>query len=135
LGFGNPKVFFDFATKKLDFVVTPMPFLQLANLVCGLVVLLWEWPLVDKFAVHASFHIRFAALPAAAFVSIFLYQATNPALYYLIGLALYTSAYRNGEVGGTRASGMVSKIDRSYNPTPGPQPRPPNHEPRPTRRM
>jgi len=100
LGLINPKVFFDFITNRLDGVVFPIPYLQVGNLVLGLLILTWEWPLgfLGRSRIYHSYSVRFICLPLAAIVAVFLYQATNAALYYLIGCSVYVAAYRSGEV-------------------------------------
>ena len=38
------------------------------------------------------------ALPMSALVAALIYQATNPAIYYTIGMGVYFWAYSDGEV-------------------------------------
>lgn len=99
-GFFWPKIFFDFYTKNFDLAVRPIPILQIINLVLGIISLIYEWPLkfVAGSAIHRSMEMRMMWLPLVSLSSILLYQATNPALYYLIGLAAYFWAYTEGEV-------------------------------------
>jgi len=99
-GFFWPKIFWDFLTKNLDGAVKPIPFLQIINLVLGILILLWEWPLglIAKTALHRSIEARLVIFPIAALASSLLYQATNPALYYVIGMGVYFWAYSEGEV-------------------------------------
>jgi hypothetical protein len=63
-------------------------------------MLAWEWPL--KFlagtAIHRSIEARLVFLPMTALASALLYQATNPAIYYMIALGVYFWAYSEGEV-------------------------------------
>jgi len=63
-------------------------------------MLAWEWPLgfIAGSALHRSIEARLIALPMAALASALLYQATNPAIYYTIGLGVYFWAYSEGEV-------------------------------------
>jgi len=98
-GFFWPKIFWDFLTKNLDGAVKPFPFLQIINLVLGIVILLWEWPLglIAKTALHRSIEARLVIFPIAALAAALLYQATNPALYYVIGMGVYFWAYSEGE--------------------------------------
>lgn len=42
--------------------------------------------------------MRLMWLPLASLSSVLIYQATNPALYYLIGVVVYFWAYSEGEV-------------------------------------
>lgn len=99
-GFFWPKIFWDFLTKNLDGAVKPFPFLQIINLVLGIVIILWEWPLgiIAKTALHRSIEARLVVYPVAALAAALLYQATNPAIYYTIGVGVYFWAYSEGEV-------------------------------------
>lgn len=95
-----PKIFWDFITTNLDGAVRPIPSLQTINLVLGLVMLAWEWPagFIAGSSMHRSIEIRLAILPGAALAAALLYQGTNAALYYLIGMVVYFWAYSEGEV-------------------------------------
>ncbi|KAG4029921.1 hypothetical protein MFRU_014g02130 [Monilinia fructicola] len=99
-GFFWPKIFWDFLTKNLDGAVKPLPILQIINLIFGLFMLAWEWPL--KFIADTSFYrsieARLVVLPLVALAAALLYQATNPAIYYTIALVVYFWAYSEGEV-------------------------------------
>ena len=66
----------------------------------GLIVLAWEWPLkhVARTAMHRMIAPRLIVLPFATLAAALLYQATDPAIYYLIGIGLYLWAYHSGEV-------------------------------------
>jgi len=99
-GFFWPKIFWDFLTKNLDVAVKPLPILQTINLVMGLVMLAWEWPLgfIAGTAMHRSIEARLVLLPLAALAAALLYQGTNPAIYYTIGMGVYFWAYSEGEV-------------------------------------
>ncbi|KAL6713942.1 hypothetical protein ACLMJK_008436 [Lecanora helva] len=44
-GFFWPKLFWDFLTTNLDHCVRPVPYLQILNLLFGILGLCWEWPL------------------------------------------------------------------------------------------
>jgi hypothetical protein len=94
-----PKIFFDFWTKTLDGSVKPYPYLQTINLICGLLSITLEWPLtyIADTAWHRSFEGRFLLYPFAATAGILVYQMTDPALYYLIGTAVYFWAFCEGE--------------------------------------
>ncbi|KAI9803554.1 MAG: hypothetical protein M1825_001897 [Sarcosagium campestre] len=100
-GFFWPKVFWDFLTKNLDGAVKPIPVLQAINLLFGLFGLAWEWPLkyLAGTRLHRSIEARLVILPLSALSAALLYQATNPAIYYLIGMGIYFWAYSEGEVG------------------------------------
>ncbi len=78
----------------------PFPFLQIINLVLGLIMVAWEWPLglIAGSAMHRSIEARLVVLPLTALAASLLYQATNPALYYAIALMVYFWAYSEGEV-------------------------------------
>ena len=99
-GFFWPKIFWDFLTKTLDGAVKPFPVLQIINLLFGFMMLAWEWPLgfVAGSAMHRSIEARLVVLPMTALAAALMYQTTNPALYYTIGLVVYFWAYSEGEV-------------------------------------
>lgn len=80
--------------------VKPVPILQVINLLFGLAILAWEWPLrpLTGTALQRSIEARLVVIPLAALVALLLYQATNAGLYYLIGMAVYFWAYGEGEV-------------------------------------
>jgi len=100
-GFFWPKIFFDFLTKNLDGAVKPFPVLQIINLLLGILVFAWEWPL--KFVVkmvpglHRSMEARLVLYPLCALTGVLQYQATNSALYFLIGVIIYFWAFSEGE--------------------------------------
>ncbi|KAK4220231.1 hypothetical protein V8F33_000028 [Rhypophila sp. PSN 637] len=99
-GFFWPKIFWDFLTKTLDPAVRPIPVLQVINLVFGLILLAWEWPLgfLAGSSIHRSLEARLAFLPLTALAAILMYQSTNAAIYQLIGLGVYFWAYSEGEI-------------------------------------
>src|SRR4051794_23991431 len=100
-GYFWPKIFWDMWTKSLNPLVTPYPILQTLNVVCGLFMLGWEYPfplLVPGTAFHRSIVARLVALPIATLIAVLLYQATNPALYYLVAMAIYFWGFSEGEV-------------------------------------
>lgn len=99
-GFFWPKIFWDFLTKTLDPAVKPFPVLQIINLVMGIFMLAWEWPLgfIAGTAMHRSIETRLVILPLTALAAALLYQATNPAIYYTIAMVVYFWAYSEGEV-------------------------------------
>jgi hypothetical protein len=99
-GFFWPKIFWDFLTKTLDGAVKPIPVLQTINLVFGLFMLALEWPLsfMAGSTLHRSLEFRLAILPLTALSAALLYQATNPAIYYLVGMVVYFWAYSEGEM-------------------------------------
>lgn len=98
-GFFWPKIFFDFLTKNLDGAVKPYPILQSINLLFGIIITCWEWPLpwIAGSWFHRSIHARMVVYPMAALSSVILYQATNPAIYYSIGIILWIWAYSEDE--------------------------------------
>jgi hypothetical protein len=102
-GFFWPKIFWDFVTKNLDGAVKPFPILQIINLLFGLFGLAWEWPLkaLAGTALHRSDEARLVVYPLSALAAALLYQATNPALYYCIGMGVYFWAFSEGEVSPT----------------------------------
>lgn len=61
----------------------------------------WEYPLpllIPNTAFHRSIAARLALYPLAILAAALLYQGTNAAIYYLVGLAMYFWAYSEGEV-------------------------------------
>ncbi|KAI2640434.1 hypothetical protein GGS26DRAFT_159389 [Hypomontagnella submonticulosa] len=99
-GFFWPKVFFDFLTKTLDPAVKPIPALQIINLIFGIFIFAWEWPLglIAGSSIHRSLEARLASFPLASLAAILLYQGTNPAIYYIVAMAVYFWAYSEGEI-------------------------------------
>lgn len=99
-GFFWPKIFWDFLTKTLDPAVKPIPVLQIINVLFGLILLAWEWPLgaLAGSSIHRSLEARLAFLPLTALAAALTYQGTNAAIYQVIGLAVYFWAYSEGEV-------------------------------------
>lgn len=59
-----------------------------------------EWPLgfVAGSALHRSLEFRLAIIPLTALAAALMYQGTNPALWYMIGMVVYFVAYSEGEV-------------------------------------
>ncbi|KAL3458618.1 DNA glycosylase [Aspergillus heterothallicus] len=95
-----PKVFWDVWTRNLDGAVKPVPILQILNLLMGLIGIAWEWPLkylAGSFP-HRSIEFRLLLYPLSALLAALIYQGTNAALYYLVGMAVYFWAYSEGEV-------------------------------------
>jgi hypothetical protein len=94
-----PKVFFDFIIERIDVLVSPVPILQLVNLLLALLIFALEWPLqrIDGSAIQQSLPSRLIILPFISCTSFLLYQASDVALYYLIGFTIYWSAYNDGE--------------------------------------
>ena len=80
----------------------PFPYLQIINITCGAAILALEWPLryLTKFFFYRHLETRMFASLFAVFPALLLYQATNAALYYLIGIAIYIWGYKEGEVRG-----------------------------------
>ncbi|KAI1485935.1 hypothetical protein F5X96DRAFT_288622 [Biscogniauxia mediterranea] len=95
-----PKIFFDFLTKTLDPAIKPAPVLQIINLIMGLAVLAWDYPLgfIAGSSIHRSLEARLAAFPLMALASVLLYQGTNAAIYYLTAMVVYFWAYSEGEI-------------------------------------
>lgn len=110
-GFFWPKIFWDFLTKNFDGAVKPVPVLQIINLIFGIISLLWEWPInfwgFPESKVHKSFEARIMLYPLFALAAILLYQSTNPAIYYMIGVGIYFWAYSDGEVSMTASSELT----------------------------
>ncbi|KAM0248079.1 hypothetical protein ACHAP5_003660 [Fusarium lateritium] len=95
-----PKIFWDFLTRSLDGAVKPVPALQIINLLMGLGMLAIEWPLkfVAGSALHRSLEFRLAILPLTALSAALIYQGTNAAIYYVIGMFVYFWGYSEGEI-------------------------------------
>ncbi|KAI0600209.1 hypothetical protein F4775DRAFT_74858 [Biscogniauxia sp. FL1348] len=95
-----PKIFFDFLTKTLDPAIKPAPVLQIINLIMGIAVLAWDYPLgfIAGSSIHRSLEARLAAFPLMALASVMLYQGTNAAIYYLTAMVVYFWAYSEGEI-------------------------------------
>jgi len=111
-GFFWPKVFWDFLTKNLDFAVKPLPILQIINLVLGIFFFAWEWPLgfIAGTALHRSIEARLVLLPLAALAAALMYQGTNPAIYYVVGMGVYFWAYSEGEIVVAKPWNLPSRI-------------------------
>lgn len=101
-GFFWPKIFWDFLTKNLNGAVKPFPALQTVDLILGLLVFAWEWPLGPLVralpGLHRSIEARLIMYPISALAALLLYQGTNSGLYYLIGMGVYMWALFDGEV-------------------------------------
>lgn len=99
-GFFWPKIFWDFLTTNLDGAVKPFPSLQIINLVLGIAMLGLEWPLgfLAGSTFHRSLELRLIVIPLLALASVLIYQGTNSALYYIVGLVMYFIAYSEGEI-------------------------------------
>jgi len=99
-GFFWPKIFWDFLTKNLDRAVKPVPILQIINMVFGIIILAWEYPLkpLAGTMMHRSIEARLVIYPVAALAGALMYQSTNAAIYYIAGMAVYFWAYSEGEV-------------------------------------
>jgi len=100
-GFFWPKIFWDFLTKNLDGAVKPFPVLQIINLILGFIGLAWEWPLAPVVkmlpGLHRSMEARLVVYPLSALAAVIMYQSTNAALYYIIGVVIYFWAFSEGE--------------------------------------
>ncbi|OJJ49104.1 hypothetical protein ASPZODRAFT_157567 [Penicilliopsis zonata CBS 506.65] len=98
-GFIWPKVFWDFISKNLNGAVTPVPILQILNLLLGLFTIAWEWPLKPLAGTfpHRSIAVRLALYPLCALIAAMMYQTGDVAIYYLIGISVYFWAYSEGE--------------------------------------
>ncbi|KAK1994180.1 hypothetical protein LX36DRAFT_219425 [Colletotrichum falcatum] len=99
-GFFYPKIFWDFLTKSLDPAVKPVPVLQIINLIMALFMVALEWPLVflSGSAIHRSLEFRLIILPLTSLAAALIYQGTNSAIYYVVGLIVYFWAYSEGEI-------------------------------------
>jgi len=99
-GFFWPKIFWDFSTTRFDAFVTPVPFLQITNILLGLAVMGFEWPIkyVAGNVAHRNIIPRTIAYPLCGFAALLMYQSTDAAIYYLIGTGIYLWAVFDGEV-------------------------------------
>lgn len=95
-----PKILWDFLTTTLDRAVKPIPILQIINLLFGIFLLAWEWPVsfIAGSSFHRSLEARLAVLPLTALAASLIYQGANAAIYQVIGMAVYFWAYSEGEV-------------------------------------
>ncbi|KAI2614637.1 uncharacterized protein GGS25DRAFT_59222 [Hypoxylon fragiforme] len=95
-----PKIFWDFLTKSLDPAIKPVPALQIINLLFGIGILAWEWPLnlIAGSAIHRSLEARLATYPLAALAALLIYQGTNAGIYYVVAMVVYFWAYSEGEI-------------------------------------
>jgi hypothetical protein len=84
----------------IDRAVKPFPVLQSINLIIGLSIVAWEWPIGLKIvkSIYQNIKPRLAILPLAALAVAFLYQTADTAIYYLIGAAVYFWSYHEQEV-------------------------------------
>jgi hypothetical protein len=99
-GFIWPKIFWDFSTTVLDPLVRPIPFLQITNVLLGLTVIAFEWPLtyLTRTTFHRNILPRILVYPICSFAALLMYQSTDGAMYYLIGTGAYIWALNEGEV-------------------------------------
>lgn len=99
-GFFWPKIFWDFLTKTLDPAVKPVPVLQIINLLMGIFMLAWEWPLgfLAGSSFHRSIEARLALIPLMALPAALIYQGSDVAGYYIVAMMVYFWAYSEGEV-------------------------------------
>ena len=99
-GFFWPKIFWDFVTKNLDRAVKPFPILQVINLLFSILIIGWEWPFsfLAGTAMQRSIKARLIVLPYAALSASLMYQAMDPAIYYIVGMVIYFWAYSESEM-------------------------------------
>jgi len=137
-GFFFPKAFFDMFTPYIfplqpdwlnrifNFLVAPIPIVQIFNLLAGIFVLSIEWPLpfLKDTPLHKAFVHRFVVYPIFALMALLQYQATNAAFYLLIGTAyailnaddwwcrVYMQAWFEREIIGTTGNPQKRGIGR-----------------------
>lgn len=88
-------------TKALNPAVTPIPILQIFNIIVGLLGLCWEYPLpylIPNTSLHRSIAARLFIYPISVVLAALIYQGTNAAIYYIVGLIVYFWGYSEGEV-------------------------------------
>ena len=88
-----PKVLWDFILPSTNILVTPIPYLQIANLVGAILVFVLEWPCWPGLSAIGLLW-RCLATVAAALPALLLYQGTNAGLYHLISAVLYIRAHQ-----------------------------------------
>lgn len=83
----------------MDVLVHPIPILQICNVLFGMALLLWEWPVkaVMKCPSHSRTSVHITLILAASVPALLLFQATNAALYYFVAAVLYYCSYRRHE--------------------------------------
>ncbi|KAF1813966.1 hypothetical protein P152DRAFT_299325 [Eremomyces bilateralis CBS 781.70] len=110
-----PKIFWDFLSHNLDRAVTPIPFLQVINLIFAVSALALEWPLkyIAGTSLHRSIELRLIIIPLYALASILLYQGTNPAIYYIIAEGIYFWGFSEGETICERPWTLPVRVRRS----------------------
>ena len=66
----------------------------------GLLIVCFEYPLplIAGTAIHRSIEFRLALYPAVGILAALLYQATEAAGFYVIGIAVWFWAYTEGEI-------------------------------------
>jgi len=100
LAFFYPMIFWDMWTKGMNGAVKPFPILQILNVIVGLLVLCWEYPLpylIPNTALHRSIPARLFTYPIPILLAALLSPATDSVIYYIIGMVLYYWGYREGE--------------------------------------
>lgn len=70
----------------------------------------WPLPLLAGSGFHRSLEVRLALLPLTALAAVLIYQGTNAALYYLIGMMVYFWAYSEGEVSPIVVLGEILRV-------------------------
>jgi hypothetical protein len=70
------------------------------NLIFGICMLAFEWPLrpIAGTSIHKSIEFRLLIFPLLALAAIIMYQSTNAAVYYILGEIIYFWAFADGEV-------------------------------------
>jgi hypothetical protein len=70
-------------------LVAPVPIVQIVNLVAGIFILVFEWPLplFSDTMIYRAFSLRFAVYPIIAVIALIQYQCTNASFYLLIATA------------------------------------------------
>jgi len=67
----------------------------------GIIGVCWEYPLpllIPNTAFHRSIAARLVIYPISVLCAALLYQGTNAAIYYLVGIVVYFWAYTDGEI-------------------------------------
>lgn len=80
-------------------IIVKVPLLQIAIIfsAIGMLALEWPAPFIKNTSIHRSWVARIVLLMSQALIGLFVYQATNGAIYSLIAAFGYTMAQMNGE--------------------------------------
>ncbi|KEF52785.1 uncharacterized protein A1O9_11202 [Exophiala aquamarina CBS 119918] len=114
-----PQIFWDFTTKNFDGAVKPAPILQIFNILLALLGLAWEWPLgvMAHTTWHSSIEARLLIYPISCLACALMYQGTNAAFFYLVGMVVWLSAFYNEEIVCPQPWTTATQGNRTRQPT------------------